>query len=73
MRHIRLANNQNKPVTNSRDTQEIPFDQGKQVLKIFHAFETNVSILDDFDYFDQEEMRRTLEAQVAANIDTKGI
>ena len=31
LRHIRLENNENKPVTNSRDTQEILGDKGKQV------------------------------------------
>ena len=30
LRHIRLENNENKPVTNSRDTQEILGDKGKQ-------------------------------------------
>jgi hypothetical protein len=27
--------NEGKPIPNSRDTQEIPFDAGIQVLKIF--------------------------------------
>lgn len=31
LRHIRLENNENKPVTNSRDTQEVPVDKGRQV------------------------------------------
>merc|ERR1712241_1146845 len=30
LRHIRLENNENKPVTNSRDTQEVPPEKGKQ-------------------------------------------
>ncbi|KAK1899162.1 YTH domain containing family protein 1, partial [Dissostichus eleginoides] len=34
LRHIRLENNDNKPVTNSRDTQEVPLEKAKQVLKI---------------------------------------
>jgi hypothetical protein len=28
LRHIRLENNENKPVTNSRDTQEVPVEKG---------------------------------------------
>jgi hypothetical protein len=56
LRHIRLSNNQNKPVTNSRDTQEVLGDLGKQMLKIFKEFEHNVSILDDFDHFDKAEL-----------------
>jgi hypothetical protein len=31
LRHIRLENNENKPVTNSRDTQEVPVEKGRQV------------------------------------------
>jgi len=66
LRHIRLANNQNKPVTNSRDTQEIFPEQGKQVLKIYHTCEQTGSILDEFDYFDTEEIKKTEEAVKAS-------
>jgi hypothetical protein len=38
LRHIRLENNENKPVTNSRDTQEVQLEKGKQVLKILHSY-----------------------------------
>lgn len=52
LRNIRLENNENKPVTNSRDTQEIPFEKGKQVLKIFHTFNHTSSIFDDFEHYE---------------------
>ena len=39
-RHIVLANNENKPVTNSRDTQEILFGQGVEMLRIFHQYKS---------------------------------
>ena len=40
LRHIRLENNENKPVTNSRDTQEVPVEKGRQVtiITIFVIF-----------------------------------
>ncbi|ESN99859.1 hypothetical protein HELRODRAFT_143362, partial [Helobdella robusta] len=38
LRHIRLNNNKNKPVTNSRDTQEIPYAEGLQVFKIIQQY-----------------------------------
>lgn len=38
LRHIRLENNENKPVTNSRDTQEVPHAKGQQVLRILHTY-----------------------------------
>jgi hypothetical protein len=36
LRHIRLENNENKPVTNSRDTQEVPVEKGRQVITKLH-------------------------------------
>ena len=56
LRTIKLENNDNKPVTNSRDTQEIPFEKGKQVLKIFHSFNYTSSILDDFDHYERKQV-----------------
>jgi hypothetical protein len=34
LRHIKLENNENKPVTKSRDTQEVLPDKGRQVNTI---------------------------------------
>ena len=54
-RHIVLANNENKPVTNSRDTQEVLPEQGREMLRIFHAFKSRTSILDDFSFYDKRQ------------------
>lgn len=48
LRHITLENNENKPVTNSRDTQEVKFEQGIEMLKIFKGYTSKTCILDDF-------------------------
>jgi len=58
LRHIRILNNSNKPVTNSRDTQEIPLDIAKQMLRIFWTLETQNSLLDEFDTLDRAEQSR---------------
>ncbi|NP_001087631.1 YTH N6-methyladenosine RNA binding protein 3 S homeolog [Xenopus laevis] len=63
LRHIRLENNDNKPVTNSRDTQEVPLEKAKQVLKIIAMFKHTTSIFDDFAHYEkrqeeEEAMRR---------------
>ncbi|KAJ1192185.1 hypothetical protein NDU88_001497 [Pleurodeles waltl] len=63
LRHIRLENNDNKPVTNSRDTQEVPLEKAKQVLKIIATFKHTTSIFDDFSHYEkrqeeEEAMRR---------------
>ncbi|KAL5216539.1 hypothetical protein ABZP36_007940 [Zizania latifolia] len=55
LRHIILENNDNKPVTNSRDTQEVRLDQGLQMLTIFKNHEAETTILEDFDFYGQRE------------------
>ena len=47
LRHIRLENNRNKPLTNSGDTQEVPSEKGKQFLKIMHNYKHLTSFSDD--------------------------
>lgn len=67
LRHIRLENNENKPVTNSRDTQEIPHARGLQVLRLMHGYRHSTSIFDDFIHYEkrqeEEDLRKAPEAQ----------
>ncbi|XP_068598968.1 YTH domain-containing family protein 1-like [Brachionichthys hirsutus] len=55
LRHIRLENNDNKPVTNSRDTQEVPLEKAKQVLKIIGQYKHTTSIFDDFSHYERKQ------------------
>ncbi|XP_068903227.1 YTH domain-containing family protein 3 isoform X2 [Tenebrio molitor] len=55
LRHIRLENNENKPVTNSRDTQEVPHAKGLQVLRIMHSYRHSTSIFDDFVHYEKRQ------------------
>ncbi|XP_039034352.1 YTH domain-containing protein ECT2-like [Hibiscus syriacus] len=52
LKHITLENNENKPVTNSRDTQEIKLEQGHKLLKIFKEHSSKTCILDDFEFYE---------------------
>lgn len=52
LKHIHLENNDNKSVTYSRDTQEVPYNQGVQVLRIIHSYKHETSIFDDFQHYD---------------------
>ncbi|MQM12200.1 hypothetical protein Taro_045114 [Colocasia esculenta] len=52
LKHITLENNDNKPVTNSRDTQEVKLEQGVQMIKIFKEHVSKTSILDDFLFYE---------------------
>ncbi|XP_031478058.1 YTH domain-containing protein ECT4-like isoform X2 [Nymphaea colorata] len=76
-RHIILENNDNKPVTNSRDTQEVRLDQGIEILKIFMNYDSKVSILDDFDYYEErervmQERRARQQSNFVAPVTTNG-
>ncbi|CRK97438.1 CLUMA_CG010827, isoform A [Clunio marinus] len=55
LRHIRLENNENKPVTNSRDTQEVPNGHGIQMMKIIHSYKHTTSIFDDFTHYEKRQ------------------
>ncbi|KAL1193005.1 YTH domain-containing protein ECT4 [Cardamine amara subsp. amara] len=52
LKHIKLENNENKPVTNSRDTQEVKLEQGLKVVKIFKEHKSKTCILDDFLFYE---------------------
>jgi hypothetical protein len=66
-RNIRLENNDNKPVTNSRDTQEIPYEKGKLMLKTMHMYRDKTSIFDDFQYYESKQAEETTTKQPTNN------
>ncbi|WOL14583.1 hypothetical protein Cni_G23363 [Canna indica] len=82
-RHIILENNENKPVTNSRDTQEVKFSQGAEILSIFKNYSSKTSILDDFAFYEnrqkamQEKRNKpttpTLDNLLAKNIESSEV
>ena len=41
-----------KPVTNSRDTQELLPEAGQEMLRIFHTHPARTSLLQDFAYYE---------------------
>ncbi|KAF8478524.1 YTH-domain-containing protein [Russula ochroleuca] len=66
LRHIRLHNTQErKPVTNSRDTQELPPDAGQEMLRIFHTHPARTSLLQDFAFYELQSLQR-MQAQATA-------
>lgn len=55
LRHIRLTNTADcKPITQSRDTQELPSDGGRQALKIIAEFPSRTSLLQDWMFYEQQ-------------------
>ncbi|KAE8668368.1 Yth domain-containing protein [Hibiscus syriacus] len=59
--HIILENNENKPVTHSRDTQEIGLKRGLEMLNIFKVYSEKSSLLNDFGFYENRE--KTLNAK----------
>ncbi|CAI9768674.1 unnamed protein product [Fraxinus pennsylvanica] len=57
LKHIILENNENKPVTNSRDTQEVKLEQGLQMLKILKDHSSKQCVLDDFEFYEDRQKR----------------
>jgi YTH domain-containing family protein len=68
-RNIRLENNENKPVTNSRDTQEIPYEKGKMMLKTMHLYRDKTSIFDDFQYYESKQAEEVTKKPSANDFD----
>ncbi|ORX38432.1 YT521-B-like domain-domain-containing protein [Kockovaella imperatae] len=63
LRHIRLVNTpEQKPITNSRDTQELHYEAGCEVLEIFldHQTKAKTSLLQDFAYYEQLAVSRNM-------------
>jgi len=47
-----------KPVTNSRDTQELLPDAGQEMLRIFHSHPARTSLLQDFAFYELQAMQK---------------
>jgi hypothetical protein len=60
-----MKDGQIKPVTYSRDSQEIPFAEGKKMLETVEIFNNSNTILEHFEYYDlrQENYEKTLQVQ----------
>ncbi|CAH8470345.1 unnamed protein product [Heterobilharzia americana] len=63
LRHIRIETNDNKPVTHSRDTTELPLERGRQVMEVLATYSHTLSIFDDFFYYDQRERQEEVNEQ----------
>ncbi|KAJ9116468.1 hypothetical protein QFC22_004910 [Naganishia vaughanmartiniae] len=61
LRHIRLMNTpEQKPITNSRDTQELLWDAGCEVLSIFVKFKEKTSLLQDWGFHEMQALEKAL-------------
>jgi len=66
LRHIKLMNTQErKPVTNSRDTQELLPEAGQEMLRIFHTHAARTSLLQDFAFYELQAMQKVSQGGMA--------
>ena len=52
---ITMKDGQVKPVSNSRDTQEIPYEQAKIMLEKIEKFQNSNTILEHFEFYDMRQ------------------
>ncbi|GAA5989190.1 hypothetical protein JCM10908_001200 [Rhodotorula pacifica] len=72
LRHIRLSNTpENKPVTSSRDTQEVPYEAGLEVLRIIANYQSRTSLLQDYAWYEAQFRRNQQHAQAGAGVDAQ--
>ncbi|KAI3822950.1 hypothetical protein L1987_10551 [Smallanthus sonchifolius] len=57
LKDIILEYNENKPVTNSRDTQEVKLVEGLQMIKIFKEHSSKQCIFDDFEFYEERQKK----------------
>ncbi|XP_052194449.1 YTH domain-containing protein ECT1 [Diospyros lotus] len=70
--HIILENNENKPVTHSRDTQEIGLKEGVEMLNIFKSYAAKTSMLNDLSFYeDREKLLQAKRSNKVASLRTE--
>jgi hypothetical protein len=76
VKHLSILMNDGltRPVSSSRDTQEVPFAEGKQIIEIFENFSNTNTILEHFEYYDirQENYERMFPVQQTQNLNIGG-
>ena len=60
---ITMKDGEVKPISNSRDTQEIPFEQAKIVIQKIAEYQNTNTILEHFEFYDmrQDNYERNLQ------------
>ena len=62
---ITMKDGEIKPISNARDTQEIPFEQAKIVLEKIANYQNSNTILEYFEFYDmrQENYEKNMQAK----------
>ena len=62
---ITMKDGEIKPISNARDTQEIPFEQAKIMLEKISKYQNSNTILEHFEFYDmrQENYEKNMQAK----------
>ena len=69
---ITMKDGEVKPISNSRDTQEIPYEQAKIVIQKIAEYQNTNTILEHFEFYDMRQDNYERNMQMNNNKDIKG-
>ena len=61
-----------KPISNARDTQEIPFEQAKIMIQKIAEYQNTNTILEHFEFYDMRQENYERNMQMNQNKEIKG-
>ena len=69
---ITMKDGEIKPISNARDTQEIPFEQAKIMIQKITEYQNTNTILEHFEFYDMRQENYERNMQMNKNKDVKG-
>ena len=68
---ITMKDGEIKPISNARDTQEIPFEQGKIMLQKIADYQNSNTILEHFEFYDMRQENYEKNTQIKKTYDNQ--
>ena len=69
---ITMKDGEIKPISNARDTQEIPFEQAKTMIEKISEYQNTNTILEHFEFYDMRQENYERNTQMNKNKEMKG-
>ena len=69
---ITMKDGEVKPISNSRDTQEVPFEQAKIMIQKIAEYQNTNTILEHFEFYDMRQENYERNMQMNQNKEIKG-
>ena len=69
---ITMKDGEIKPISNARDTQEIPFEQAKTMIEKIAEYQNTNTILEHFEFYDMRQENYERNVQMNKNKEIKG-